>query len=303
VYVDDLNIIGNEPDINKARHHLKTEFEMKDLGQTKFCLGLQLEHFHSGIFIYQTTYVQKVLEKFNLDKSYLTKTPMVVRSLDVEKDPFRPREEEEEILGPHVSYLSAVGALMYLANSTRPDIVFAVNLRARHSAEPTKRYWVGVKTVLRYLNDTRNLGLFYNRNQDLILLRYTDVGYLSDPHNGRSQTYFVFLQGGTTISWKSSKQTLVSTFTNHFEIIALYEASREYVWLRRMINHIIQSCGIGVLETPTIIFDDNSACVTQMESGYIKSNMTKHIIPKLFYPHELKKIEKLKSCKLSHVII
>jgi hypothetical protein len=52
VYVDDLNIIGNEPDINEVHHHLETEFEMKDLGQTKFCLGLQLEHFHSGIFIY-----------------------------------------------------------------------------------------------------------------------------------------------------------------------------------------------------------------------------------------------------------
>ena len=51
IYVDDLNIIGNGPDINEARHHLKTEFEMKDLGQTKFCLGLQLEHFNSGIFI------------------------------------------------------------------------------------------------------------------------------------------------------------------------------------------------------------------------------------------------------------
>jgi hypothetical protein len=60
VYVDDLNIIGNEPDINEARHRLKTEFKMKDLGQTKFFLGLQLEHFHSSIFIYQAAYVQKV---------------------------------------------------------------------------------------------------------------------------------------------------------------------------------------------------------------------------------------------------
>jgi hypothetical protein len=96
VYVDDLNIIGNEPDINEARHHLKMEFEMKDLGQTKFCLGLQFEHFRSGIFIYQATCVQKVLEKFNMDKSYPTKTSMVVRLIDIKKDPFRPREEKEE---------------------------------------------------------------------------------------------------------------------------------------------------------------------------------------------------------------
>ena len=117
---------------------------------------------------------------------------MVVRSLDVEKDPFRPRKEEKEILGPHVPYLSVIGALMYLANSTRSDIAFVVNLLARHSAAPIKRHWVGVKTVLRYLNGTRDLGLFYSKNQDPILLGYTEAGYLSDPHNGRSQTGFVF---------------------------------------------------------------------------------------------------------------
>ena len=67
---------------------------------------------------------------------------------------------------------------MYLANNTRPDIEFAVNLLARHSAAPTKRHWVGIKVVFRYLNGTRDLGLSYNRNQDPVLLRYTDGGYL-----------------------------------------------------------------------------------------------------------------------------
>jgi hypothetical protein len=100
-----------------------------------------------------------------MDKSYPTKTPMVVRSINIKKDPFRPlEEEEEEILGPHVPYLSAIGALMYRANSIRPDIALAVNLLARHSAAPTKRHWVGVKTILRYLSGTRDLGLFYSRN-------------------------------------------------------------------------------------------------------------------------------------------
>jgi hypothetical protein len=70
VYVDDLNIIGNENDINEARHHLKTEFEMKDMGKTKYCLGLQLEHLPNGIFVYQSSYIEKILKKFNMDKSY-----------------------------------------------------------------------------------------------------------------------------------------------------------------------------------------------------------------------------------------
>ena len=68
-----------------------------------------------------------------------------------------------------------------------------------------------------------------------------------------------------------------------------------------MNNHIQQSCGIGSIESPTIIYEDNSACVTQMQTSYIKSNITKHIAPKLVYPHELQEsgeinILQIKSC-------
>jgi ribosomal protein S24E len=116
---------------------------------------------------------------------------------------------------------------------------------------------------------------------------------LSDPQNDRSQIGFVFLHRGTTISWKSVKQTLIATSTNHSEIIALYEASREFVWMRRVINHIETSCGIGVLESPTIIYKDNTSCVAQMQIGYIKTNYMKRISLKLFYPHELQEHGKI----------
>ena len=86
-----------------------------------------------------------------MDKSHPLSTPMVVRSLEVDKDPFRSKEDNEDILGPEVPYLSAIGALLYLANCTRPDIAFSVNLLAWFSASPTKRHWNGVKHILRYL--------------------------------------------------------------------------------------------------------------------------------------------------------
>jgi hypothetical protein len=74
---------------------------------------------------------------------------------------------------------------------------------------------------------------------------------------------------------------------NHSEIIVLYKASRECVWLRRMIDHIQKSCEICAIESPINIYEDNTACVTQMQMGYIKTNYTKHISPKLFYLHQL----------------
>ena len=52
VFVDDINIIGTRKEIEEARSCLKTKFEMKDLGKTKYCLGLQIECFPEGIFVH-----------------------------------------------------------------------------------------------------------------------------------------------------------------------------------------------------------------------------------------------------------
>ena len=290
VYVDDLNIIGTPNELKEACAYLKSEFEMKDLGETRLCIGLQIDHLSQGVLIHQSAYVEKVLKQFYMDKSFPLSTPMVVRSLDVTKDPFRPKEDNEELLGPEVPYLSAIGALMYLANCTGPDIAFAVNLLARHSSAPTKRHWNGVKHLLRYLKGTIDLGLYFSYSSNETLVGYSDAGYLSDPHNARSQTGYVFLYGGTAISWRSVKQTMVATSSNHSEILALHEASRECVWLRSMIGHIRRTCQISSInETPTVLFEDNAACIAQIKSGYIKGDRTKHISPKFFYTHELQK--------------
>ncbi|KAI3705103.1 hypothetical protein L1987_75335 [Smallanthus sonchifolius] len=283
VYVDDLNIIGTPRELHKAIEYLKKEFEMKDLGKTKFCLGLQIEHLKDGILVYQETYIEKLLKRFYMDKSHSLSTPMVVRSLDVEKDPFRPPGEEEEILGPEVPYLSAIGALMFLASHTRPDISFALNLLARYSSCPTRRHWNGVKQIFRYLQGTKDMGLYFTNQSKTSLVGFADAGYMSDPHNGRSQTGYLFTHGGTAISWRSVKQTITATSSNHAEILAIHEASRECVWLRNVIQHINGSCGISSEnKEPTIIHEDNAACITQLKEGYIKGDRTKHILPKFF---------------------
>ncbi|XP_059627997.1 secreted RxLR effector protein 161-like [Cornus florida] len=159
---------------------------MKDLGRTKFCLDLQIKHLPSGILIYQSTYTEKVLKRFYMDEAHPLSSPMIVRSLDVKKDHFHPLEEGEEVLGPKVPYLSAIGALMYLANYTRPDIAFAVNLLARYSSTPTRRHWNGVKHIMCYLRGMTDMGLFYSRQSKPQLIGYVDAGYLFDPHTARS---------------------------------------------------------------------------------------------------------------------
>jgi hypothetical protein len=89
---------------------------------------------------------------------------------------------------------------MYLANNTRPDIVFSVNVLARYSSDPTRRHWNKIKHVLHYLCETRDMGLFYRKDTKSKLIGYADAGYLSDPHKSRSQSLYVFTYDGTAIS-------------------------------------------------------------------------------------------------------
>ena len=79
------------------------------------------------------------------------------------------------------------------------------------------------------------------------------------------------------------------TSSNHAEIIAIHEASRECVWLRSMIHLIREKCGLKCDKLPTTLYEDNAACIAQLKGGFIKGDRTKHISPKIFYTHELQK--------------
>jgi hypothetical protein len=305
VYVDDMNLIGTSKELIETAEILKKEFEMKDLGKTRYCLGLQIEHRKDGILVHQSNYTQKVLRRFSHHDAKSLPTPMIVRTLDINKDPFRPKGDDEEILSPECSYLGAIGALLYLAQCTRPDISFAVNCLARHSTAPTRRHWNGIKDIFRYLSGTMDMGLFYpyasssestplGTRNNATLVGYADAGYLSDPHKGRSQSGYVFTIGNTAISWRSRKQTLVATSTNHSELIALYEATRECVWLRAFIGHIRSTCELSHdPDEPIVIYEDNTAVIDQAKHGYIKGDTTKHISPKLFFTHQQQEHQKI----------
>ena len=91
---------------------------MKNLCKTKFCLDLQVEHFPNGILVHQLIYTEKVLKHFHMDKTHPLSTPRIDQSFDVKNDNFCLQEEDGEILGPKVPYISAIDTMTYLANCT-----------------------------------------------------------------------------------------------------------------------------------------------------------------------------------------
>jgi hypothetical protein len=132
---------------------LTNRFEMKLLGKTSYCIGLQIAHLPDGSkFLHQTGYTQKMLRRFDMDKANPLSVPMIGRS-KTKDDPYYPCQEEEEEFKDRTRYLADVGALLYLATFTKPDISFTVSVLARH--------WRVVKHVFKYLRGTEDLGLHY----------------------------------------------------------------------------------------------------------------------------------------------
>ena len=73
---------------------------------------------------------------------------MIVHSLEVKKDIFYPKENNEELFGPKAPYYSVIGVSMNLANYTWPNIAFLANLLVRYSSAPTQRHWNKINHVI-----------------------------------------------------------------------------------------------------------------------------------------------------------
>lgn len=97
---------------------------------------------------------------------------------------------------------------------------------------------------------------------DACLVRYVDTGYLLNPYKAYSQIGYVFTIEHTTISWRSTKHTIVVTSSNHAEILDIHEEVHECIWLRAVTKHVRSSNGLNSsINELTIIYKDNTACI------------------------------------------
>jgi hypothetical protein len=114
---------------------------------------------------------------------------------------------------------------MYFANYTRPYIIFAVNLLARYSSTRIIKYTRMSLNIYFAISMGQLKWGYFDNESNSQLIEYADAGYFFDPHKRRLQTCYLFIYGGTPISWRFVKQTLVAASSNHSEIIAIHEAS------------------------------------------------------------------------------
>ncbi|GKV16599.1 hypothetical protein SLEP1_g27221 [Rubroshorea leprosula] len=141
LYVDDLLLTGNDLKLmEQFKKVMMQEFAMKNLGETKYFLRLEVQQLSKGIFICQRKYALDILKKFEMESCKPVATPLV----QYEKLSKDDRE-------------------------TKVDSSYYRSLIA-----PSKLHLVAAKRVLRYIKGTYELGLWFDSNQQGRLQGYAD---------------------------------------------------------------------------------------------------------------------------------
>ncbi|GJU86482.1 retrotransposon protein, putative, ty1-copia subclass [Tanacetum coccineum] len=236
LYVDDIIIMGNHIlSLQSVKTYLGKCFAMKDLGEAAFILGIKIYRDRSKrlIRLSQSAYMDKILKRFRMDTS------------------------------KH-------GSIMYAVRCTRPDIMFVQNITSCFQQNPGEPHRIAVKTILKYLRNTKDMFLVYGGNPkaELRVDCYCDARFKTDRDDTKSQTGHIFVLNGGAIDWKSSKQSTTAMSAIEAKYIAASKAAMEAVWIRKFIS------GLGIVPTmnePIKIFCDNSAAlIIANESGVQK---------------------------------
>lgn len=260
VYVDDLLIFwNNESEISFLKNKLKMKFEMKDLGEADTFLGIKIESKNGVISINQTEYTNKVLKRFNMSDCKKVSTPLECKL----------KLEKSEITSNELPYRELIGSLMYLAVCSRPDIAHAVSYLSQFNNCYNYTHWAAAKRVLRYLSGTKTFSLIFRRTGKP-LYGYVDADHGGDVCDRKSYSGYAFILAGGAISWESRKQKTVALSSAEAEYVALSEACREAVFLRRVYTELS-----GKTLIVKLLSDSQSAI--KITQNPVMHQRTKHI--------------------------
>ena len=191
LYVDDILLIGNDFEmLSKVKIQLATQFQMKDLGEMKYVLGIKIirDRKYKIIALSQENCIDSILSKYNMQDSKKGFTPFRYE-INISQDQCPMTTEEKECMKT-VPYALAVGSLMDVMLCTRPDICYSVGIVSRYQSNPGREHWIVVKHILKYLRRTRDYMLVYH-GDELTPIGYTNSDFQSYADLRKSTSRYV----------------------------------------------------------------------------------------------------------------
>ncbi len=164
-FVDDAIVCGtNRETLENFVTYLKTKFELRTLPVARF-LGLTIKRNRQQrmLSLSQPDFIEDLVTKLKMESCHPNVIP-AEPGLPLSRA-MAPQTKEEESSMKDVPYQNAVGALLYLSTTTRPDIAYAVSKVARFNQNPGKQHWIAVKRIIRYLAETKDYGILFLSNK------------------------------------------------------------------------------------------------------------------------------------------
>ncbi|CAL2242392.1 unnamed protein product [Prunus armeniaca] len=228
IYVDDILITGNDIDaINSLKSFLHTRFRIKDLGDLKYFLGIEVSRSKKGIYVSQRKYALEILKDYGFLGARPVDFPMEEAKLS----------DKGELLKDPEKYRRLVGRLLYLT-ITRPDITYSVHVLSRFMHQPRLPHMDAALRVVRYLKSTPGQGLLFQSDNKLDLIAYCDSDWAGCPITRRSTTGYCVFLGNSLISWRTKRQRTVSLSSAEAEYRAMASTCCEVTWLRFLLQDL-----------------------------------------------------------------
>src|SRR6266576_6688813 len=249
---------------------------MTELGEVWKFLGLQIERdiVNKTLTIHQTKYIENILKRFEMSDCHAVRTPIITNAAEKQQIKSKERlvnsnnrkgrkakkilENSRGVETKNFPYRETIGSLMYLANGSRPDLTYTVNMLSRKQSNPTWEDWMKVKRVFHYLRGTITRGIVMRGQSEGVQI-FTDASLGTE--KGHSMTGILLKLFGDIVFWCSNKQQYVALSSAEAEYVAMSEGCKEVV------------ATVGLLENlfkfnfkPAILYEDNTSAMALAKS-------------------------------------
>lgn len=284
LYVDDIVLFGKQKKvIDRALELLRGHFDLKILGKTRKLLGVEFEENGEGLRIHQQSYIREVCQRFESYKFPISSLPISKGTIYSRSN--CPKSDEERKEMSQLPYRSILGCLSFIANRSRPDISYAVNIYSQFQSDPGMGHWYGLLRLLGYVKYTQNITLSLSCGKSQ-LITYSDADFAANRDDQTSLGGQIVFLGNSPISWRTFKEKSVSLSTMEAEFIAMTEATKELLWFDRILGECYRKKIITGEGVKSVLYVDNRATIDFVRSP-IENHRSRHIDVKLFFVRDL----------------
>ena len=299
IYVDNMQIVhsadvdedGNASDENtfysKFITQLRKDWDIVDEGPMVDMLGIECDRMPDGsMLLHQSAYLRKLLSRFVPDGP-VHKRCSVPYSADLPRLVVEALERSSAIepSHPHLikPYQQRVGALMYACTATRPDLAYAVHQHCRCLSRPTPELMMELDYVFSYIYENVNIGIWFTP-EDGVLRGAADASW----EVRASTSGWIVYWHGAPLCWGSRNQKSIALSSCESEIMALSEAAKEVVYLRKFTRGLVPT----ISTDPTVLSTDNKAA-RDLSYNPEHHARSKHIARRHFFVRDMVESQEL----------